>query len=220
MNQDWFTRIEQDTIDQTYLDNMVTATKYFIDWWRFQTVPYQDMLIGMHRIVARGYSGYTNTHREKIYVVRSKFRGDVGNVWYPILKKDWYKVTHTAKIIRPRVKHVPPDKSHWLDNEEDGYVLHLPHEKHVRMYVELMEVLMLRLKQGVCLTTLANYMNLFVIGHPFERINYSICMAQINAVLWLNGYEPMLHDYMDFKCFLFDSDIIEKHFISRVKSKG
>jgi len=72
------------------------------------------------------------------------------------------------------------------------------------------------LKNRITLKTLAEYIQLFVIAHPFERINYSILMAQVNAMLVTKKCKPIHHGYLDFDCFIYSSDIIEKAFIQCV----
>lgn len=71
------------------------------------------------------------------------------------------------------------------------------------------------IKQDNELTLLARYMQLFVIGHPFEKVNFSICMAQINAILYIRNCKTLYHEYMDFECFLYDTDVIEEKFMKK-----
>jgi hypothetical protein len=43
--------------------------------------------------------------------------------WFPTLRKDWFDFETTESIIRPKVKDIPVEQSHWLDNTKEGYHL-------------------------------------------------------------------------------------------------
>lgn len=219
MNKNWFTRFEQPELDDTYFHNMMNATAYFRKWFMHAgDVTYKVMLQKMHEIVADGYQGYTNSNY--ILKVPNGFRGDRRTTWYPILKKKWFDIdSKIGDTIRPVVKGVPKAMTHYLDNTDEGYVLHLPDGKYVRCYLHMLRSVMCGLKQGVSLSMLATYIQLFVIGHPFEKINYSICMAQVNAILYLKGYSTVFHGWLDFECFVYDYERIEKSFIKMVRGQ-
>ena len=44
-------------------------------------------------------------------------------------------------------------------------------------------------------------------------------MAQVNAILWYYGWEPMYHEYFDFDCFAYDYGRIENKFNMRLKRR-
>lgn len=216
MNKNWFTRFEQPDVDDTYFHNMMEATAYFRKWFVHSgDVTYKDMLQKMHEMVGDGYQGYTNSNY--ILKVSHGFRGDRRTTWYPILKKKWFDIETNEEIIRPVVKSVPNFMTHYLENTDEGYVLHLPDGKYVRNYLFILKWAMVNLKRRVSLEQLARYIQLFVIGHPFEKINYSICMAQVNAILDWAGHKTVFHGWLDFECFVYDYDRIEKNFIKMVR---
>ena len=221
-----FTRFQQKDIDQTYLKNMTEATQFFMEWFKNGSSSYQEMLIKMHQIAINEYAGYTNSTKV-VGNVRSLFRNhtEVPNIQQPNLKKEWYNIDLTGQTYRfPRIKGIPMHLSHHVVNLEEGYKLILPEAKMVPYYLCKLASRMGDLKQVVnhfdilnkAPKLLANYMNIFVIGHPFEKVNFSICMAQVNAILYMWGYETLYHEYMDFDCFLYDSDVIENNFIRRL----
>ncbi len=214
MDKHWFTRFYQKDIDQKYLNNMCKATMFFMNWFTCSDTSYKDMLVKMHEIATDGYQGYTNSNY--LLVVSNGFRGDRTTTWYPILKKKWFSGIGDKPIIRPEVKGFPKWMSHWLENTDEGYVLHLPDSGFVQNYLHKLAQVMERLKSGITLAMLARYIQLFVIAHPFEKVNYSILMAQVSALLVKKGCKPMYHGYLDFECFVYDYDKIEKTFIDMV----
>jgi len=217
MNKEWFTRFPQEHVDQTYLDNITKITKFFINWFRGRDFSYREMLTQMHKMMSINYQGYTNGN----YILKSSsgFRGEQSTTWYPILRKEWFVgVSQRYPIIRPKIKYVPIGMGHWIEDKDEGYVLHLPDGKYVYYYLAMMEMLMYSLRrEKFNYRMLANYINLFVIGHPFERINFSICMAQVNAILSIWNCKTIYHGYLDFECFMYDYDKIEEIFINSLE---
>ncbi len=220
--KNWFTRFEQADVDPQYLVNMKDATNYFQAWFSGRhEAGFHTMLASMHRLASRGgYVGYTNNEGPQI-ALTSHFRGRNKEAWRPLLKKEWFgdvKI-HDGRIS-PVVKSTWLRGSHHLVNRPGGYELHLPDDRYVLEYLTYMESAMASLRLRFCAGTLANYIQYFVVGHPFERINFSICMAQVNAILWHYGYEPLHHGWFDFECFVYDYDRIETSFGSRIKKRG
>lgn len=222
----WFTRFPQKVIDPIYLNNMIEATKLFINWFRniisnfsYSSTEYAAMLSKMHKIVSNGYSGYT--HSNGPLIENNDFRDATG--WNPVLQKSWFVDIPDTLIIRPALKYILSDQSHWLENLGENYILHLPDAKYVPYYLGILAKLMNEMRwayfhqKELDLVNLANYMQLFVVGHPFKKINFSICMAQINAILYLNQYKYLYHEYMDFACFVYNYNIIEDMFVGRVR---
>lgn len=221
-----FTRFPQKDAYSEYLRNITKATEFFIEWFRSEfSISYREMLIKMHQIVTNGYGGYTGGSTEK---VRSLFRNHSGvpKIKQSILKKEWYNIDLTGQQYRfPQIKGIPIHLSHHVINLDEGYKLILPKAKMVPYYLCKLESRMNALipycvKPGIYhLHLLVNYMNVFVIAHPFEKVNFSICMAQVNAILYMWGYDTLYHEYMDFECFLYDSDVIEDNFVRRIAKR-
>ena len=221
MNKKWFTRFNQPTIDETYYKNMCAATNYFMCWFgRENRASYRDMLLTMHDMVTDGYSGHTNVSNY-IVAMSEGFRGDKNSSWHPVLKKEWFTGIVNEAVRRPELKYVPKLYSHELTDTAAGWELHLPRDKYVHIYVDVLGDIMRSLKdeRDFSLELLANYIQTFIIGHPFERVNYSVCMSQVNALLYMKGFNPVYHGYFDFECFMYDHDRIEKNFIKMVKGR-
>lgn len=74
-----------------------------------------------------------------------------------------------------------------------------------------------RLRNGEkSLDLLGYYIQLGVICHPFEKVNFSLIMSQVNYILKVWNYTPISHGYLDFECFLNSTNIIIKRFKKRV----
>jgi len=220
MNKSWFTRFEQDHVDPQYLKNMEDATHYFQSWFSGRhEARFCDMLMSMHKLVsAGGYTGFTNTDGPYV-ATTSQFRGVTKDSWRPLLKKGWFKgLPNTEKIV-PVFRAERLTGTLHLVNLPTGYELHLPHEDHVFAFLSEMQDCMFVLRDTFCAELLANYIQYFVAGHPFERINFSICMAQVNAILYHYGWEPLHHEYFDFDCFAYDYGRLETKFLTRLKRR-
>jgi hypothetical protein len=222
MNKNWFTRFFQTNLDDRYFDNMCEATRQFYDWFVGETKDdYVGMLTGMHQFATRGgYNGFTNTDGPMVPVF-SCFRGIKKEAWRPMLKKKWFTNVNVNQrgLVKPCLKHIPLQGSHHLVDREAGYELHLPDTDRVVDYVCRMVTIMETLQVMFDSDLLAEYIQLFVVAHPFERVNYSICMAQANAILHHYGYVPILHGYFDFDCFIYDYDRIEKIFANMIEKR-
>jgi len=214
MDKNWFTRFEQDRVDAQYLANMTTATQYFMAWFPFATTSgFNDMLMNMHKIAsAGGYTGYTNGG--PYIATTGQFRGVNKDSWRPLLKKEWFSGNFMIEggKIYPKVAARKLQGCHHLVVRPNGYELHIPHEDHVPAFLGCMADMMIVLRDGFFPDLLAYYIQYFVVGHPFERINFSICMAQVNAILWHYGFEPMRHGWFDFDCFVYDYGRVERKF--------
>lgn len=219
MNKNWFTRFKQKSIDPRYLKNIIEATNYFQSWFSGKhAASFTDMLTTMHRLAIRGgYMGHTTTDGP-IVPLGSGFRGVNREAWRPLLKKKWFKnVEVIESAIYPTLRTINLRENHYLIERKNGYELHLPHEDRVPDFLWRMETIMETLRHAVfSAELLAEYIQLFVVGHPFEKVNYSICMAQVNAILDYYGYKPLLHQWFDFDCFVYDYDRIEEIFETRL----
>lgn len=207
MNKKWFIRGPQAHVDEIYMTNMIEATQFFMRWYfSVGNFSFRNMLKHMHRIVSRDYQGHTNSNY--ILKVCNGFRGERNTTWYPILKKCWFTDIPDVKNIRPTLPFIGSEMGHRLENTEEGYVLHLPDSKYVVHYLARMETLMNRIRNNsskpLDLDVVVAYIQMFVVGHPFEKINFSVCMAQVNAMLYTNGLKPVYHGWFDFECFMYD----------------
>lgn len=206
-----YTRFPQEHIDKEYLRNMEEVTAYFIRWFEDGDIAFDEMLVELHILASHGgYTGYTNC--EAPMVIDHLFRGKPGTSWRPVLKKSWYSYVPDRKRIYPVLKDSSVRNIHYVLNKPEGYELYLPHEKYVSRFLGLMSEIMEGLKNGFSTKRLANYIQYFVIGHPFKAINFSICMAQVNTILYLAGRQPIYHRHLDFACFVYSYDRIEKIF--------
>jgi len=213
-----FTRFPQENVDPTYLKNIEKATNYFLSWFNNPTIPYKFMLINMHRIISKGYNGYTNCTKSPDSI-KSLFRNhpNVDEIERPNLKKEWYIIQTNEPILKPRIKGISERMTHSLINKNDTYQLILPDPKYLDSYLNKLSEYMDKLMKSKDLRLLANYMYLFVITHPFEKINFSLCMAQVNSILSQWNFVPIYHEYLDFQCFVYDSDKIEEEFLKKVR---
>lgn len=214
-----FTRFEQDHIDPQYVANMKAASEYFESWLQQQAPRgFNAMLLGMHKIASRcGYAGYTRSNGPQV-TVTGQFRGVNKEAWRPLLKKEWFDgVEVQSGYVCPVLRAAELRDTHHLIDKPGGYELYLPHESLVPIFLDAMANTMAALKQGFCAAALANHIQYFVVGHPFEKINFSICMAQVNVILRLNGFEPIYHEYLDFECFVYDYDRIEEILSSKLR---
>lgn len=219
MDKHWFTRFYQEQIDNTYVKNMMVATNCFIHWSKYRKESYSKMLIRIHRIIANGYSGITNGLVTDNIVSEFRVFGkpllDDGLV--PRADKNWFSGVENTFIIKPLIPKIPMELSHWIENKPTQYYINFPDAKHLPYYLYTLDYLMGQLKEKFTLELLAEYIHIFVIAHPFEKINFSLCMAQVNALLSLNGYKPIYHGYLDFNCMLYNYSRIKNIFINKVK---
>ena len=214
-----FTRFEQDHIDPQYVANMKAASEYFESWLQQQApLGFNAMLTAMRGFASRcGYAGYTHTDGPQV-TITGQFRGVNKEAWRPLLKKEWFDgVEVQSGNIWPVLRAAELRDTHHLIDKPGGYELYLPHESLVPVFLDTMANTMAALKQGFCAACLADYIQYFVVGHPFEKINFSICMAQVNVILRLNGFEPIYHEYLDFECFVYDYDRIEEILSSKLR---
>ena len=219
MNKNWFTRFEQKSIDPRYLKNIIEATNYFQSWFSGKhAASFTDMLTTMHRLAIRGgYIGHTATDGP-VVPLGSAFRGVNKGAWRPLLKKKWFTevLVYADSNIYPTIRLISLRGTHHLVERETGYELHLPREDCIPDFLWRMQTIMEGLRCMFSAELLAEYIQLFVVGHPFEKVNYSICMAQVNAILDYYGYKPLLHQWFDFDCFVYDYDRIEEIFETRL----
>lgn len=202
MNKNWFTRKEQTDVNEKYLHNMTKATHFFRNWFDKPTTNYKDMLYQMHKIIAEEYNGYTKSN----YIVKSVlgFRGERETTWYPILDKKWFDRISDERIISPELKSHNLSGHHYLENTIEGYVLHLTPSEYMDIHIKQLAFCMRQLQNTITIDKIANYIHLFVVTHPFEKINFSLCMAQANLMLEKIGEKPILYGYLDFECFVYD----------------
>jgi len=214
----------QTDINQTYIDNInVSIDTIFATYFNKQSkLSFREMLKSQHkRIVNNNYAGYTNPIDK---IPKSLFRNEIDvKLHIPLLKKEWY--VEELKNINPsindlikiKIADVPSFMWHSVENTNDGLRLYLPKNEYVYYYLDKMEMVMNKLMNGESsLYLLGYYIQLAVICHPFEKVNFSLIMSQVNYILKLWNYVPISHGYLDFECFLNPTDIVIKKFKEKV----
>jgi len=180
-----------------------------------------------------GYRGNTTApiiNRPILNVFRDEPEFHEITLLKPELKKEWYKEElanfnlNNIKKIQPNIDSVPVFARHKLINKENVLVLHLPQNHLLKYYLIPMYKILNKIKnyylsnnKEEALDLLGHYIQLFVIGHPFEKVNFSICMIQINTLLNLFFQKDIYHEYLDFKCFLLDTKVIIKEFKKMIR---
>jgi hypothetical protein len=112
----------------------------------------------------------------------------------------------------------------------DRYQLSYPFDETVRAYVSQMALIMEEVRnlpvristvrdrdQARLLRLLADYVQLFVVGLPFDRVNYSIAMAQANYVLMKHGLRGIEHQELDYIALMVPTDVFRKVFAEAVQ---
>lgn len=218
--------IEQKDINKTYIKNISESVNIFEDYFHKRSdLSFRNMLKKQHkRIVSNNYAGFTNPVDK---IPKSLFRNEIDiQLHTPLLKKEWY-VEELKNLnllindlIKIEIKDIPKYMWHSVENTNDGLKLYLPKNEYVDFYLNKMETVMSKLINGEkSLDLLGYYIQLGVICHPFEKVNFSLIMSQVNYILKLWNYIPISHGYLDFECFLNSTDIIIKKFKERVYSK-
>jgi len=220
----------------TDINNTLSESANYI-WFR-------DSLKAQHRAMTeRGYKGYTKTpvlNRPVINALRDEPEFHI-NLQRPCLKKEWYNKElkkyklKFGDIIRPTINGIHGFAWHRISNTHNGLSLELPANENVKYYLILMSNLMLQIKalikdrangnmwwycrpfQGTLINLLGHYIHLFVIGHPFEKVNFSLCMMQVNHILDKTLGKSVYHEYLDFKCFMNDTNTIIDEFSQMVR---
>lgn len=213
-NKIWiFTRHKnQKHVALGYVNNCIKMIKYvFLPYYTHKRVlSFRNMLKMCHFTMTDHYYGYTKSHNP-LYHLPGIFRDETNKVILniPKLKTVWYKkelaLLKTRKIIKPKINNVPNEALPKLINKGKFLYLHLPNKKYVSLYLSLMERSMKKLQHKFSIPELAYYLQLGVICHPFEKVNFSLLMNQVNTILLLNGFNPIPHGYLDFKCFICDT---------------
>ena len=215
--------ITQTDINKTYIKNISESVSIFEDYFhKCSNISFRNMMKKQHkRIVNNNYAGYTNPINK---IPRSLFRYETDvKLHTPLLKKEWYveelKNLNTTinDLIKIKITGIPIYMWHSVKNTDTGLRLYLPKNKYVPYYLDKMETVMNRLRNGESsLYLLGYYIQLAVICHPFEKVNFSLIMSQVNYILKLWNYVPISHGYLDFECFLNPTDIVIKKFKEKV----
>lgn len=195
---------------------------------------YRNMLKAQHRIiVGDNYKGFTKAP-EMDRLPSHRLRDDIPiKLHKPILKKEWYTEElknydfKTGEKRQIAVQGIPQEAWHTIEDVGDGLKLYLPEIQHLEHYMRKMAGISMMIgasypfsKGDACireeteqvLNLLGWYIHLFVICHPFEKVNFSLCMAQVNYILIRMGHRGISHEYLDFKCFLNDTETVIKEF--------
>lgn len=203
---------------------------------------FRDSLKAQHKVmIRRGYKGNTKssmTNRPIINALRDEPEFHYRRLNKPKLKKEWYKKElkkyklQPNQIICPKIDYVPRFAWHQVSNLSDGLLLSLPDNHFLQYYLIPMARIMRKLKSYIrayhgstvkhiyeiqILKLLGQYIHLFIVGHPFEKVNFSLCMMQVNYILNRTIGKSIYHEFLDFKCFMNDTDTIINEFKSMVK---
>lgn len=209
-------RPNQKYINKTYIENMKKADEFFNKWWwGTEKMSFRDMLKKQHSIIVGDtYTGYTTpvTGICPPSLIRDELQITLHE---PMLKKEWYTdelnkrnfpLNTETKIKVDKIKY---RKCHKVTNTEDGIKLRLPDAKHVKCYIIEMEKILKEFEVYApnnvpkkLFIWLGTYIHLGVICHPFEKVNFSLIMLQVNFILNNFGFNSISHDYLDFDCFM------------------
>ncbi len=217
---------DQKNINIEYINNIrKSIDNIFAPYFnKCLNISFRDMLKAQHKhIVNNIYRGYTNPINK---VPKSLIRDEINvSLHVPLLKKEWYinELKHIKSYISETIKveifDIPKKMWHHVDNTKEGLRLYLPQSKYVKHYLNQMNKIMNYFREGhQSLDALAYYIQLGVICHPFEKVNFSLIMSQVNYILNLWGYNPINHEYLDFECFLNPTEKIIKSFKIKVKN--
>ncbi len=218
---------DQQNIDYKYIRNIRNSiydifAPYFHNHLK---LTFRNMLKAQHKsIVNNNYCGYTNPINK---VPQSLIRDEINiSLYQPLLKKEWYVEelknlnSYINETINVEIFDIPKEMWHHVENTKEGLRLYLPPNKYVKYYINQMEKIMNYFREGnQSLDMLAYYIQLGVICHPFEKVNFSLIMSQVNYILDFWGYNPINHEYLDFECFLNSTKKIIESFKKKV-NKG
>ena len=100
-----------------------------------------------------------------------------------------------------------------------------PAGPHTETFVEELEELMGRIRRipsdgpkEKLLEHLADYVQLFSAGLPFERVNYSIAMAQVNYILMKHGFRGIENVELDLLAVIVPTPVFRQIFADAVKN--
>ncbi|MHA1437966.1 MAG: hypothetical protein ACTSPD_10350 [Promethearchaeota archaeon] len=199
---------------------------------------FRQILKTQHKIiVGEHYKGYTK-YPKMDRLPSNRIRDDIPiKIQKPILKKEWYREelkNYNLKRGEKRtivVKSMFPKSGHTIEDVGDGLKLYFPDIVYVDFYLGRMAQIMALISSSYpfircsgtrdeidqLLNLLGWYIHLFVICHPFEKVNFSLCMTQVNYILIRLGHQGISHGYLDFKCFLNDTETVINEFKRMVK---
>jgi len=221
----------QKYISKSYITNMKEADIFFNKWfWGTIKMSFRDMLKTQHSIiVGDNYTGHTNpvTNIPPKSIIRDECKIELHK---PLLKKEWYteelkKYNFPLNVeTKIKVDKIKFRKCHKITNTEDGIKLCLPDARHVKCYIIEMEKIMKEFENYSIVnvpkklfTLLGTYIHMGVICHPFEKVNFSLIMLQVNFILRHFEFNPISHDYLDFECFMKPTEEIIKSFKRKVQ---
>lgn len=243
-NINWFIRFpNQKKVNKSYIINCCKSldcsfAHYFLNGYKQFENDYRRMLKYSHVLMTSdGYSGNTKS-KSCIGVPLNDFRNEIVNkIDNPILKKEWYKeelknYKQKRKVYNIKVKNINNRYSATVEDVGNGLKLYLPRAKYIDIYIKNMFLVMEQLRalsfaHLICgqsiskrklIKYLGHYIHLFAICHPFEKVNFSICMAQVNWILNLFELPTVNHEYLDFKCFMNTTNGIVKELNRMIKN--
>jgi len=220
------TRFEQSNIDEQYKRNCERAAEYFSKYIQYPDgfVIYAQMLKDMHQIMNSNYKGYTKSKQNFADVdISNNFRDELQTeldshnpplLWYIIWYENMLSDLAIGNSISPDITDIPKRALPKLIRiDTDNVKLELCNKKYIHYYLEQMENLMRSLiddkkEKLQFLFDLAHYIQLFICCHPFEKINNSICMLQVNILLKRKFNITIYHEWLDFECFVYNTNSI------------
>lgn len=152
---------------------------------------------------------------------------------------NWLKEPRPVKVFPLELEGIPPahrPDARWTlaFSPEEGwlgrYKVSYPEDGFTRTYVNRMALIMEEVRslpvrgaaargqeQDRLLRLLADYVQLFVVGLPFDRVNYSIAMAQANYVLMKHGLRGIEHQELDYIALMTPTRVFREVFAEAVR---
>ena len=134
---------------------------------------------------------------------------------------------------RTSVESIPieyrPNAILWVFRQNGNLVdfhfqLTYPESAKSEIYVKALEVKMLHLKnlpkgvsQDALTSPLADYIQLFSVGLPFDRVNFSIAMSHVNYILMSHGFRGMENGELDLASAMLSTQEFRKAFTDEFK---
>ncbi len=150
------------------------------------------------------------------------------NYWCPEgffehLKREREISPHRLEIEGIPFESRPEGLYSWHPRWNFSFDMVYPTTEHMKPYLARMEQLMLDLRKitpetpkEAWMPLLADYVQLFSVSLPFDRINFSQAMIQVNYILMRQGYQGISHGALDYLAMTYSSHEYRKIFESAV----
>jgi len=237
----------QASVSSEYLENLYySITEEFDPWFRNKKKSnFRKMLVDQHKKLVYGktgktpYKGFTSIGLD---VPPSVFRNALSNNEPLLISVDNKLLKNEIGLervneLRVKLKHeTDPSVKIFIDGihpqawpeifmERTGIMVQYPNAKYLNKYIDRMDVLMDEIRainvntsnKTKLLNTLAEYLQLGVVAHPFKRVNFSMLMGQVNYILKLHGFNGISHGLLDYAGLINDTVSFKKLFIQAVK---